>query len=944
MHPAPRKPQAPQCGFIVAARLIAALAIAARLGCAPAAAESPEETAFFETKIRPLLAERCLECHGEQKQKGGLRLDSRDGWQKGGENGAALVPGDPDSSRLIKAVRRLEPDLEMPPKHPLSRAEVGALEEWVRMGAPDPRAASAGKKTLKAPSVEEGRAHWAFQPVRNPVPPRIADDTWSRSDVDRFVRKRLQATGLEPSAAADRRTLLRRASFDLLGLLPTQDEVDTFAADPDPNAFTKVVDRMLASPHYGEHWARHWLDVARYSDTKGYVYGREEKRFVHAWPYRDWVVGALNADLPYADFLKLQIAADQLVPADSPDLAAMGFLTLGRRFLGVTHDIIDDRIDVLMRGTQGLTVACARCHDHKFDAIPTRDYYALYGVFQSSAEQLVPCGLGTRLPPAFVNELTTRLHKLETTLAQRRQEQSERVRSSVAAHLIAQTELDKYPEETFGQLLAPTDINPEFVRRWQAFLFTAAQRADTVFEPWRAYVKIPAAEFAAGAPAVANGLRALPPERLHPKVAEAFREAPSNLREVADRYGALFAAVQKEWRELRKQNPAAEGLPDPASEQLRVILYGADSPCFVPDEHISNIENFFPNGVVVELWKLQGEVDRLLVQTPESPAHATILVDRAKPASPRVFKRGNPLQKAETVPRQFLQVLSPACGAPFQKGSGRLELAGLIASDKNPLTARVMVNRVWMHHFGQGLVPTPSDFGTRAELPSHPDLLDWLASRFMKNGWSLKKLHREIMLSATYQQSSRTNSADPGFVRAMEIDAGNRLLWRMSPRRLSFEEVRDAWLAATGELDLRVGGKPIELFNAANTRRTLYTHIDRERLPDVLRVFDFANPDLSIPQRTDTVVPQQALFSMNHSFTLARARALARVAERAGTDPAKRLALLYSVLFQRPPTKPEQEAALQLVPPLLTVAAGDPDPWSQLAQALLLTNEFQFVD
>jgi hypothetical protein len=348
---------------------------------------------------------------------------------------------------------------------------------------------------------------------------------------------------------------------------------------------------------------------------------------------------------------------------------------------------------------------------------------------------------------------------------------------------------------------------------------------------------------------------------------------------------------------------------------------------------------------VVELWKLQGELDRLLIQTPEAPPHATILVDRAKPASPRVFKRGNPLQKGETVPRQFLQVLSPAHGQPFQRGSGRLELANAIASPNNPLTARVLVNRVWTHHFGRGLVPTTSDFGTRAERPSHPELLDWLASSFMKNGWSIKWLHREIMLSATYQQSSRTNPADPNCVRALEQDPDNRLLWRMSPRRLSFEQLRDAWLSVTGELDIRLGGKPMELFSAANTRRTLYTHIDRERLPDVLRVFDFANPDLSIPQRTDTVAPQQALFSLNHPFVTARAKALARVAERAGNDPSKRLDLVYSALFQRPPSPAEAETALQLVPPLSPPATGkEPDPWQQLAQALLLTNEFQFVD
>ena len=908
-------------------------------------AEPPQGEAFFESKIRPLLAERCLECHGEKKQKGGLRLDSKDGWQKGGENGTALVPSDPEASRLIKAVRRKDEELQMPPKHPLPPAEVAALELWVSMGAPDPRTAPPAKAALKAPGIAEGKNHWAYQPVRLPVPPRLQGDGWSRSDLDRFVWDRLRQAGLKPSAAADRRTLLRRASFDLLGLPPAQSEVDAFLADASPDAFAKVVERLLASPHYGERWARHWLDVARYSDTKGYVYAREEKRFVHAWPYRDWVVNALNADLPYNEFLKLQIAGDQLAPPHSPDLAALGFLTLGRRFLGVTHDIIDDRIDVLMRGTQGLTVACARCHDHKFDAIPTRDYYALYGVFQSSAEQLVPCGLGSKLPPAFVNELTDRLHKLETTSAQRREEQSERVRSGVAAHLLAQLELEKYPEETFGILLAPADINPSFVRRWQAFLLAAGQRKDPVFEAWRAFSVIQPQDFASTAAAVTARLQQLPPGALHPAVAAAFQSAPATLQEVAQRYGAVFAAVQKEWKDLLKQNPAVEGLPDPASEQLRVVLYSGESPCFVPAEHISNIENFFPNGVVTELWKLQGEVDRLLIQTPDAPPHATILVDRATPATPRVFKRGNPLQKGETVPRQFLQVLSPAQSPPFQQGSGRLELARAIASAENPLTARVLVNRVWMHHFGRGLVSTPSDFGTRAELPSHPALLDWLAFRFVQNGWSLKQLHREILLSATYQQTSRTDPADPNCGRALELDPDNKLLWRMSPRRLSFEELRDAWLSATGELDRRPGGKPAELFAGANTRRTLYTYIDRERLPDVLRVFDFANPDLSIAQRTDTVAPQQALFSLNHPFVAARSRALVRIAEQAGNDPAKRLALVYSALFQRPPTPAEEEAALQLVPPRLPAQPkSEPDAWPQLTQALLLTNEFQFVD
>ncbi len=913
--------------------------------CVPARSAKPTADDFFESNIRPLLVERCIECHGEKKHKGGLRLDSRVAWQKGGDTGPALVPGDPEASLLMKAVRRIDKELQMPPKHPLSAEEIASLEQWVKIGAPDPRTSTPSKGALKAPSVDEGRKHWAFLPLATPAPPALQRDSWSKTDLDRFVFERLDKSDLKPSARADKRTLVRRASFDLTGLPPSQGEVDAFEADTAPDAFTKVVERLLASPHYGERWARHWLDLARYSDTKGYVYAREEKRFVHAWPYRDWVVTAFNTDLPYNDFLLLQIAGDQIVPPNSPDLAALGFLTLGRRFLGVTHDIIDDRIDVLMRGTQGLTVACARCHDHKFDPIPTRNYYSLYGVFQSCAEKLIPCGLGINLPPAFANELADRLHKLRTILAQRREEQSERIRSSVGAHLLAQLELEKYPEETFGQLLGPSDINPEFVRRWQAFLLEADRSGEPIFVAWREFSKIPAKDFATQAPLVSQQLKRLSPSKIHPKVEEAFRLPPVSVQDVAERYGLIFTTVQKQWKELLKQNPASTQLNEPSAEALRVVLYSPKSPCFVPDEHISNIENFFPNGVVTEVWKLQGEVDRLLIQSPEALPHATILVDRVSPSLPRVFKRGNPLQKAETVPRQFLEVLSRPQPSPFEKGSGRLELARAIASAANPLTARVMVNRVWQHHFGKGLVTTPSDFGKRADPPSHPEMLDWLAGRFIQNGWSLKQLHRDIMLSATYQQTSRTDASDPAIVKAFGMDPENRLLWRMNPHRLSFEELRDAWLSASSEIDLKCGGKPLELFASQNTRRTLYSYIDRERLPDVLRVFDFANPDLSIPERSETVVPQQALFTLNHPFITARANALVRIAERAGNDPAKRLALVYSALFQRPPTPEEEEAALQLVPPRLSAPkTTEPDPWPQLTQALMLTNEFLFLD
>ncbi|HSH92670.1 MAG TPA: DUF1553 domain-containing protein, partial [Roseimicrobium sp.] len=358
----------------------------------------------------------------------------------------------------------------------------------------------------------------------------------------------------------------------------------------------------------------------------------------------------------------------------------------------------------------------------------------------------------------------------------------------------------------------------------------------------------------------------------------------------------------------------ATSLPDPDAEELRRVLYGPDSPCFVPDEHIVNNEWFFPTSVGEELWKLQGEVDRWLVQSPAAPAHATILVDRAVPSTPRVFKRGNPLTKGESVPRRFLQVMAGDEPRGFERGSGRLELADAIASKDNPLTARIMVNRIWMQHFGRGLVATTSDFGKRAETPSHPELLDWLARRFMDEGWSLKKMHRRILLSAAYQQSSSGPSGSSALRKAQEKDPDNRLIWRMNTHRLGFEEMRDAWLSAAGELDTGMGGRPMDIFAANNSRRTLYALVDREKLPSVFSTFDFANPDLSIPQRTDTVVPQQALFGLNHPFLADRARALAgRVAGAGEADDAGRVRRLFSFLYQRAPTKSELSTALAFV-------------------------------
>ncbi len=831
-----------------------------------------------------------------------------------------------------------------------------------------------------ASSQPSGKPHWAFVPPREQPLPKVKDKHWPQSPVDLFVLAKLEAKGLRPSPPADPRTLIRRMTYDLTGLPPTPEEVEIFVREfslshsptfatargqagekvekreSEHRAVAALVERLLASPHYGERWARHWLDVARYADTKGYVYAREERFYTHAHAYRDWVVRAFNSDLPYDRFLMFQLAGDQLVEgskvqsprskvaehADAPttktpgsqlstlssqpsrsDLAALGFLTVGRRFIGLTHEIIDDRIDVVTRGTMGLTVQCARCHDHKYDPIPTADYYSLYGVFQAGADELVQIEFPTERTDALVafeKEYRTRLDKLNSTMATRRAEAAARLRARVSDYLIAQLELHKYPEEGFDQILTETDLIPESVRRWQAYLYQAKQRDNPVWSLWHSYAQLPEKNF----PPTAARLKTQ-----NSKLETLLLPPPASMREVAERYGKLLTSVDQQWQAalaLAKTNhsPAPTALSDPHFELLRQVLYGPDSPATVPDDGIVNTELFFPSKATEELWKLQGEVDRHLIRTPVSPAHALIVTDREPRQNPRVFLRGDPKSKGDEVPRQFLQVLSGPQRQPFTHGSGRLELARAIASPENPLTARVMVNRIWLHQFGAGLVKTASDFGLRAEAPSHPELLDWLARRFVAEGWSVKAIHRLILTSAAYQQASeyegmsargfesgKPSAGSLSHSRTLTLshsrDPENRLLSRANRQRLDFESLRDSLLAASGELDVKLGGKPVEMF--ASKRRSLYGLVDRQYLPGVFRVFDFANPDLHIPQRHETTVSQQALFFLNHPFVADRTKAL--VAKKEFTQlssPTEKVRFLYRALYQREPT-PEQAAA-----------------------------------
>jgi hypothetical protein len=885
-----------------------------------------ESEQFFETEIRPLLSEHCIRCHGPDKQSGGLRLDSPEFLEKGGDSGAAIVPGRSDESRFIQAVR-YDGDLQMPPDNRLTEKQVAVLDHWVRSGAIWPATSS----TISSTSEDPARHHWAFQPVQTPPVPVGSLVDRAAAPIDAFILDRLQREGLSLSPDASRAALIRRVSYVLTGLPPAREDVAAFVNDPDPRAYENLIERLLRSPAYGEQWARHWLDVARYSDTKGYVYAREERFWVHAWAYRDWVVQALNSDLPYDRFLLLQIAADQVPDRAEGDLAAMGFLTLGRRFLGVTRDIIDDRIDVVTRGTMALTVGCARCHDHKYDPIPTADYYSLYGVFNSSREKFVSLQSGGTADAAFDKELAARTEKLRTFLQTSREETAARVRSRVGEYLKAQTELEKYPEEGFDQILQKTDLLPAFVRRWQTWLRDAELRADPVFLPWHVFVKLPPSSFTQDAQEQTRLLQQQPSGSINPLVAAVFSSPPTSFDDVINRYGELLAGIEQQWQTLRREaadnhsSPPVQ-LSDPAAEQIRNILYGAGSPCEVPDEPIVHTETDFDSGTCTELWKLQSEVDRWIINSPVQAAYALTLEDREVPRSARIFKRGNPAMKGDEVPRQFLKLLSGPDRQPFQQGSGRLELAQAIIDPANPLTARVIVNRVWARCFGTGLVSTPGDFGVRADPPSHPELLDWLTSRFIQDGWSLKKLQRLILLSSTFRQSS-AGPADPGTLqRALTADPGNRLLWRMNVHRLSFEELRDSLLAAGGTLDRTSGGKATDLFKAPwPVRRTLYGLVDRQFLPGTLRMFDFANPDLHIPQRSETTVPQQSLFLMNHPIALEQARALvkevasetASIRSQADANTASetvsQIRRMFEKVLQREPTTAELSDALQLV-------------------------------
>ncbi len=780
---------------------------------------SPADLDFFEKRVRPLLVQRCFECHSAkaEKLKGGLLLDSREAILAGGDSGPAAVVGDVEKSLIVQAIQFDTENVQMPPAGKLPEAEIAVLTEWVRRGLVFP-ATSVTKAGRRVIDIAEGKQHWAFRPLD-----RGADTPHSYGHVDSFIHAAQQVQGLLPSAEASKATLVRRLSFDLLGLPPTIDDVREFVADESPDAYERLVERMLANPRFGERWARTWLDLARYCDI-GESWRTGEGQ---PWLYRDWVVRAMNEDVPYDDFVRKQLAADLLPNSDPADTAALGFLGLSPTYwkeLKLDQNVIkqvvaeewEERIEAIGGTFLGLTLACARCHDHKFDPITQQDYYGLAGVLASIK-------IDDR--PIIRSDLASQAAEARNQIKQ------------------AQAQIDKLLKEP-----KPGD--------------------------------------------------------------NATDEEKSKAADVAKLIESLRGKIVTLQQTPQLNTPVAFGV----TEAAMIVL-------------------------------------------PDGPNRTKIEYKPSEPQNVAMQIRGNAANVGAVVSRRFVSVLSPSVPTPFKNGSGRLELADAIVTDAAPLAARVIVNRIWAHHFGRGLVATPSNFGTQGEKPTHPELLDDLAARFIEHGWSLKWLHREFVLSATYRQSSAdgrySNSSgtedlnrQPSAIgHQLSTDHDNIWLTRMPVRKLDVEAWRDAMLVATGELDRRVGGAPQELSETANVRRTVYGLIRRCELSDLLRLHDFPDPVSHSGSRMPTTTPLQQLFVLNSSFMQARATELARFvqAERPN-DLAAQVTLTHERLFCRAATAEEIANGIEFVKSSQADGVTPDAAWRQYAQALLASNELQFVD
>ncbi|MEX0711349.1 MAG: DUF1553 domain-containing protein [Pirellulales bacterium] len=1090
----------------------------------------PALAAFFEKKVRPLLSANCFECHGPDQQKGGLRLDSHESLLAGGDSGPAIEPGKPDESLLVDAVRYGQV-YQMPPTGKLPPDEVAVLVEWVRLGVPWPNAevrpAPAASEASGGPLFsDDGKSFWAFQaPIKPAGLPEVREPAWCKSPIDYFVLAGLEQHGLRPAPPADKRTLIRRATFDLVGLPPDQADVEAFLADHSPDAFHKVIDRLLASPHYGERWGRHWLDVARYADSNGLD---ENLAYVHAWRYRDYVVAAFNSDKPYDQFVIEQLAGDLLpssgvAAVDHQRLVATGFLTLGAKMLAeddpvkMEMDIIDEQLDTMGGALLGLTLGCARCHDHKFDPLPTSDYYSLAGIFKStqtmdnfrvvaqwherplaSADEIARVQAHREQLSAKKSQLDGRINQADQAIvadarrrvgdylraAARLERQGERPGPRLAGMGQEQPEgtllfeAEKFDRgnvkidfETYGamigviynqgqlpnvaeydfELLAdgafqvelryaaaeprpvellldgvvvqpaaageatgswqpaeqawfaeavcrlpagkhtlrlqrdgpfphfdrvalvpledgdaaalyttPTELarelglNHAILDQWSQYLLAVRQDPGSAWSIWAA-----AGGRRQGQPASAE--EQSPEVELTPLAAALLVEPqPQSEEELVERHARMFEsaeqAVQQAAAATHEKGDEESPLPDVALEALRQVLYDPAGPCRLPDKP----ERFYPAEAAKELEGLRGELAAIEQQAPpELPA--AMAVEEGPPTDLQIHVRGSHLALGAAVPRRFPRILAGEDQPPLPSDrSGRLELARWITRPGHPLTSRVMVNRIWRGHFGEALVRTPDNFGRLGDRPANQPLLDWLAVRFIEEGWSVKAMHTLIMLSSTYQMSSAYNE------QAAQADPDNRLHWRMNRRRLEAEAIRDSILAAGGMLDLAMGGslldaKPrqyvagtasVNLAQYDSQRRSIYLPVIRSALYEVFQAFDFAEPSVLNGNRASTTVAPQALFMMNSGLVDdATHKMAAGLLARHDLDDAGRVEALYQRILSRPARPDEVQRGLEFAERVQAALAAETDEpqrrlraWQSLCRVVVSTNEFIYIE
>ncbi len=924
---------------------------------------SPKAIAFFEKEVRPILIEHCYQCHSGDERDGGLEIDTKMGLIKGGDSGAALVPGQPETSRLIDAIEYNNHDLQMPPEGRMSDHEIQTLRRWIQIGAPDPRGDADGdrppidpvnnrskgnrsegsrpkgnRSAITSMTVNEGRDFWAFQSVADPKPPAVTNDAWVRSPIDAFILKKLESVGLQPARPADRRTMIRRVTFDLIGLPPTPSEVEAFVADTSPDAFVILVERLLASPQYGVRWGRHWLDVARYADSNGLD---ENLAFGNAWRYRDYVIDAMNHDKPYDRFLVEQIAGDLLPAANRETKTATGYLVLGAKVLAepdrekLEMDTIDEQIDSIGKAFLGMTFGCVRCHDHKFDPVKQRDYYALAAIFKST-KTFGDSNQGA-IKHWYEHDFATdeereRIAKIDAEIAAKKKAAANFKNKTIAAiraeavenaaeYLVAATKFDPDASlNTVASIAKPLGLHPRILHSCRRYL--DVHRDDIVLGAWHSLAVDP------------------------------------NANAVGEHYRQLFADAHDALAVARKANPAAKKTDDEKINAVLAILNDRSGMLAVPAK-----PQFAFDSEQLRRYGQLMEAARLIESHAADLPSAMGVIDGAIADEIPIHIRGSHRNLGESVPREFPEVMRTSDVRPIfpTNQSGRLQLARWMASTQHPLTARVYVNRLWSWHFGRGIVGSTDNFGVLGDRPSHGDLLDYLARRLMQDGWSTKDMHRLILNSNVYQMKSTADDRA-----ALSMDPQNRWLSRFPMQRLGAEQIRDSILAISGRLDRSLGGKSVPLRNRQfvfnhtsvdhtkydSLRRSVFLPVIRNNLYSFFSQFDFPDPTMPTGTRNVTTVAPQALLMMNAPWIAQAADDFATKLIDARSTNDDRIDLAYRMALGRHATSADKQRSGAFIDDLTSHAFTGSDTidakaelqaWSLFCQSLFASNEFIFI-